>query len=155
MKNLFYIFIAASFTIFFSCINEPKVNLNAELQALRQADITWSEAATAKDVDRYVDFYDNDISLIDPSGQINRGKASLQEIVNEAFSTPGYFLTWQVENAFVAKAGDLGYTNGSWNKQITSENGEQLKTHGSYLIIWKKQTDGSWKAIVDGFWKAQ
>lgn len=155
MKNLIRIFFLGLFTILFSCSNEPKVNLDVELQALRQADKTWSEAATAKDLKRYIDFYDNDISLIDPNGQIYRGIENLTQIVASGFGAPGYFLTWNVENAFVAKAGDLGYTKGSWDKQITSENGQLIKTHGCYLIIWKKQTDGTWKAVVDGFWKAQ
>jgi ketosteroid isomerase-like protein len=39
--------------------------------------------------------------------------------------------------------------------QMNNEKGEQMKSHGPYLIIWKKQTDGSWKAIVDSYWKAQ
>lgn len=76
-------------------------------------------------------------------------------MVTTGFSAPGYHMTWHTENAVVAKSGDIGYTNGSWEKQLTSESGEQINTHGSYLIIWKKQTDGSWKAVIDGFWKAQ
>ena len=106
-----------------------------QLQALRQADKTWSEAATAKDLNRYIDFYDDDISLIDPNGQIYRGIENLTQIVASGFGTPGYFLTWDVENAFVAKAGDLGYTKGSWDKQITSENGQLVKTHGCYIEL--------------------
>jgi len=54
MKNLICIFSLVVFTIFFSCSNESKVNLDVELQALRQADKTWSEAATAKDLNRYL-----------------------------------------------------------------------------------------------------
>ncbi len=155
MKNLTCIFFTITSLTFFSCNNAHKVNLEAELQALRQADKTWSETATVKDVNGYVEFYDKDAFVIDFNGKITRGMEELRKMVITGFSAPGYYITWHVENAVVSESGDFGYTNGSWDKQVTSENGELIKTHGSYIIIWKKQTNGSWKAIVDGFWKAQ
>jgi ketosteroid isomerase-like protein len=154
MKKLIYSFFIGVSIIFPSCSNAPKINLNAELQALRQADNKWSEVSASKDAKRYMDFYDKDAIAINYNGQIKDKEALLKSITANLL-TPGFSLTFHNENAVVSKAGDLGYTTGSWDMQRTSEEGEQMKAHGPYLVIWKKQVDGSWKAIVDGYWKVQ
>jgi ketosteroid isomerase-like protein len=141
--------------IFPSCNNAPKVNLNAELQALRQADNDWSEVSASKDVKRYMNFYDKDAIVIDFNGQITKDKEEVLKGVTASFLIPGFSLTFHNENAVVAKAGDLGYTTGSWDNQWNNDKGELMKAHGPYLVIWKKQVNGSWKAIVDSYWKAQ
>ena len=96
---------------------------------------------------------DKDGIVIDFNGQISQNKDSMLKSLTAEFLTPGYSLSWQIQNAVVAKAGDLGYTNGTWNMQWTTEKGEQVKAQGPYLVIWKKQIDGSWKAVVDCLWK--
>jgi ketosteroid isomerase-like protein len=80
MKNLTCIFFTITSLTFFSCNNAHKVNLDAELQALRQADKTWSETATAKDVNGYVEFYDKDAFVIDFNGKITRGMEELRKM---------------------------------------------------------------------------
>jgi ketosteroid isomerase-like protein len=155
MKNLICILFTVFITVFFSCSNAPKVNLNTELQALRQADNDWSEVSASKDVKRYMDFYDKDAIVIDYNGQITKDKEAVLKSITASFLIPGFSLTFHNENAVVAKAGDLGYTTGSWDNQWNNDKGELMKAHGPYLVIWKKQIDGSWKAIVDSYWKAQ
>ena len=155
MKNLIGIFFTLVTIICLSCSNPQKVNLDTEVQALRQAGKSWSEAAISKDAKRYVEFYDKDGIVIEFNGQINQNKDTILKSITSEFLTPGYSLSWNVQNAVVAKAGDLGYTTGSYDMQWTTEKGEQMKEHGPYLVIWKKQVDGSWKAIVDSYWKAK
>jgi ketosteroid isomerase-like protein len=155
MKKLIYILFTGTSIFFPSCSNAPKVNLNAELKALRQADNKWSEVSASKDAKSYIDFYDKDAIVIDDNGQITKDKEALLKSVTANFLIPGFSLTFNNENTVVAKAGDLGYTTGSWDMQMNNEKGEQVKAHGPYLVIWKKQVDGSWKAIVDSYWKAQ
>jgi ketosteroid isomerase-like protein len=155
MKNLFCAFLTGASLFFFSCSNAPKVNPDTELQSLRQADKNWSDAASAKDAKRYMEFYDKEGTVIDLDGHVTRDMEAVLKSVNDQFSIPGYSLVWINKNAVVAKAGDLGYTSGNWTMQWNNEKGEQEKAQGPYLVIWKKQADGSWKAIVDSYWKAQ
>lgn len=155
MKNLICILFTVVITAFFSSSNAQKINLKAESQALREADKKWSEVSASKDTKRYMDFYDKDAIVIDFNGQVTKDKEALLKSITASFSIPGFSMAFSNENAVVAKAGDLGYTTGTWNMQMNNEKGEQVKTHGPYLVIWKKQVDGSWKAIVDSYWKAQ
>jgi uncharacterized protein (TIGR02246 family) len=155
MKNLISTLFTVIIIAFFSFSNAQKVSLNTELQALRQADKKWSDASASKDAKSYMDFYDKDAVVIDFNGQVTKDKEAILKNVTKSFLIPGFPLTFQNENAVVAKASDLGYTTGSWDMQMNNEKGEQVKSHGPYLVIWKKQVDGSWKAIVDSYWKAQ
>jgi ketosteroid isomerase-like protein len=65
----------------------------------------------------------------------------------EAFSqVTGSALSWEPLKAEIAASQDLGYTFGRY--QIRE--GEEIKAHGVYVSIWKKQPDGSWKFVLDG-----
>ncbi|MGB5896308.1 MAG: DUF4440 domain-containing protein [Ignavibacteriaceae bacterium] len=60
-----------------------------------------------------------------------------------------YVLDWSPQYAEVAKSGELGYTWGTYSLAYKDENGEEQKSYGKYLNIWKKQTNGNWKVAVD------
>ena len=60
-----------------------------------------------------------------------------------------YKLEWTPQYAEVAKSGELGYTWGKYILSYRDEKGEEQKSYGKYLNIWKKQKDGSWKVAVD------
>jgi uncharacterized protein (TIGR02246 family) len=155
MKNLIYIISLVTTVVLLSCNYAPKINLDDELQTLRRTDKNWSDAYASKDAKHYLDFFDKDGIVIDFTGQITQDKDSILRSTNAEFQTPGNSGSWHTQDAAVAKAGDLGYTKGEWEMQWTSNKGEQMKEHGPYLVIWKKQVDGTWKAIVDSFWKAK
>jgi quercetin dioxygenase-like cupin family protein len=61
-------------------------------------------------------------------------------------STPGFSLRWTPVKADVSAAGDVGYTVGTYE---ASMNGATEK--GKYVVVWKKQPDGTWKAAEDIF----
>jgi ketosteroid isomerase-like protein len=155
MKNLACSFLTVVITAFFSVCNAQKVNLNDELQSLRMSDKKWSDASVSKDVRRYMEFYDKDATVIDNYGHITKDRDTILKNITEFFSMSGFSLTFNNESAVVAKSADLGYTTGTWSMQMNNEKGELMKSSGPYLVIWKKQSDGSWKAIVDSYWNPQ
>jgi ketosteroid isomerase-like protein len=64
-------------------------------------------------------------------------------------ATPGFNLSWQVTGADVAKSGDLGYTIGTYEETTAGPKGIQTTDKGKYVVIWKKQADGTWKVVLD------
>ena len=56
----------------------------------------------------------------------------------------GFTLTWEPMYADIAKSGEFGYTYGTY--ELALENGVQK---GTYVSIWKKDTDGNWKFVLD------
>lgn len=57
-------------------------------------------------------------------------------------------LSWRPIYADVSRAGDLGYTTGPWEFREKAED-KEAAAYGTFVSIWKKQTDGSWKLAVD------
>lgn len=57
-----------------------------------------------------------------------------------------FTLTWQPQYAAVAASADLGYTFGTYT--LTPANTDS-SSHGTYVTIWKKQTNGQWKFVLD------
>ena len=131
-----------------SCGVTP-INIESEIDALKQADKDWAEACAFKNADSIIAFYDDKAYHIDQHGNIHRGKEVLRKLWADELSKADYSMTWQFSEAYVAQAGDIGYMAGSYDLTITSQDGKKRKYNGSYLTIWKKQSDGSWKVLVD------
>ena len=53
--------------------------------------------------------------------------------------------TWQPIGADVSRAGDLGYTHGTY--EVTDDTKKAIE-RGSYVRIWKKET-GAWRTVID------
>jgi ketosteroid isomerase-like protein len=58
-------------------------------------------------------------------------------------------LSWQTSSVEVARSGELAYETGAYNIVTTDKQGKSTDKKGKYLVIWKKQSDGSWKVAVD------
>lgn len=71
-------------------------------------------------------------------------------IAASATWTPdNYQLTWTPEGARMAAGGDMGFTWGHYEGVSKDKEGNEVKTSGRYMTVWKKQTDGTWKVEVD------
>ena len=55
-----------------------------------------------------------------------------------------FILTWSPTGAGIAASGDLGYTYGIYNMAM-----KDTVIKGTYVSIWKKQSDGKWKFMLD------
>lgn len=54
-------------------------------------------------------------------------------------------IAWQPIGGDVARAGDLGYTHGTYEM---TDDAKRVIEKGSYLRIWRKQ-DGAWRIVMD------
>lgn len=60
-----------------------------------------------------------------------------------------YQLTWKPEGARMAAGGDMGFTWGHYEGISKDKEGNEVKTSGRYMTVWKKQPDGTWKVELD------
>jgi ketosteroid isomerase-like protein len=58
----------------------------------------------------------------------------------------GKHMTWTPLFSDAARAGDLGYTYGTYELKAPSG---MIQEKGYYVRVWKRQADGDWKAVVD------
>ena len=54
-------------------------------------------------------------------------------------------ITWRPINGDVSRAGDLGYTHGTYEH---TDNAKKVIENGSYVRIWQKQ-GGTWRIVLD------
>jgi ketosteroid isomerase-like protein len=103
----------------------------------------------SKDINRILEFYDDSAIFINTDGKAYRGIEEIRKIWIEILATPGYSCNWHTADVIVAKSGDIGYTIGPWEVSLINKSGEQKTYHGTNVIVWKKQPNGTWKVIVD------
>lgn len=73
------------------------------------------------------------------------GKSSMEKNFSGRYDT-AFILKWEPLFEMISSSGDLGYTYGL-HSNTDKKTGEV--TRGTYVTIWKKQSDGSWKYVLD------
>jgi uncharacterized protein (TIGR02246 family) len=121
----------------------------ADEAAIRAASAAWSQAATAKDLDKAVSFYADDALILPEKAPAVRGQENIRKNWAPLLALPGPGLSWQTSALQVARSGELAYETGTYNFVTTDKNGKSTDNKGKYLVIWKKPSDGTWKVAVD------
>lgn len=122
-----------------------------EEAAIRKDDDAWLKAIAAKDLDGTVSFYDENASLFVPNAPIATGKAEIRKMWAQLFSVPGFALAPKTLKVEVARSGDLAYAQGTYESTANDAKGAPATDRGKFVVVWKKQADGSWKAMADIF----
>ncbi len=124
---------------------EPAVDLEAEREAVRVADIGWSNAFREKNVDAIPTFLADDCVIT--GANMFRDKAWYREYWTDQFSQEGAETSWITDEVTLADSGDLAYTL-STAEHVRIVEGESRKSKQTFFAVWKKQADGSWKVIA-------
>ena len=132
-----------------SCTQQPSADTRAANEAaIRDADIAWSKAADAKQVDTVLSYYADDASSFVDKGPIATGKQAIGDSWRDLFSM-GYAISWQPTKVEVAQSGDLGYSQGTYEQKLSDSQGNPEVSKGKYVVVWKKDPGGNWKAVAE------
>jgi ketosteroid isomerase-like protein len=121
----------------------------ADEAAIRAADVAFSKAVEAKQLDAAVANYADDALAMMPNAPMITSKETIRKSFSEMLATPGIVMKWEVTKVEAARSGDFGYTVGKYEMTMNDAKGKPITDRGKYATIWKKQVDGSWKAVVD------
>ena len=135
-----------------ACASPPAPDTRAQDEAaIRAAEVAWSAAAQAKDVEKTVGYYAADATAMPPNEPKATGPAEIRKMWDAMLASPGMNISWQTTSVEIARGGDVGYSIGTYQMTMTGPDGKPMSDHGKYATFWKKQTDGNWKATVDIF----
>jgi uncharacterized protein (TIGR02246 family) len=121
----------------------------ADEAAIRAASIAWSQAATSKDLDKSISFYADDAVELPNQAPAAKGRENIRKVWGPLLAPPGPGLSWQTSSVEVAHSGELAYETGNYNFVTIDKKGKTNDLKGKYVVVWKKQSDGSWKVVVD------
>ena len=127
----------------------PATNVEQERTALLDRDRAWSQ--TPPDLDKLMSFFDTEASFLPPNMPTVTGTDAIRDVWAELMPLPGFSLRWSVVKADVGGAGDLGYTQGTYELTLDDPAGNSVTEKGKYVTVWKKQAGGQWMVVVDIF----
>jgi uncharacterized protein (TIGR02246 family) len=118
-------------------------------QTLRNLDAEWSKAAAAKDVDKAVSFYADDTIVLPANAPSATTKEAIRNVWKAMLSSPGLVIGWKATRVEVASSGDIAYVSGTYQMTMNDASGKPANDRGKYVVVWKKQGDGTWKCVAD------
>jgi uncharacterized protein (TIGR02246 family) len=122
----------------------------ADEQAIRAQETAAQQAWTAKDVDKIVALYADDATVMLPNTPVMTGKQAIEPGFKAAVADPNFSLSLQTTSVEASKGGDLGFVRGSYMMHQTDAKSKKATMEkGNYVLVYKKQADGSWKIVAD------
>jgi uncharacterized protein (TIGR02246 family) len=115
--------------------------------AVTAAEADMLAAFKAKDAAKLSSHYASDAVLAIP-GRTVKGAEAIAKADADDLKDPAFSLDFTNERTDAS--GDLAYTTGSFKVTYTdSKTKKVVNSQGTYVTVFKKQTDGSWKAVAD------
>lgn len=122
----------------------------ADESTIRELDVKWAKAATAKDLESTVSYYSDDASLLPPNAAIQMGKQAIHGAWAGLLGSVDS-IAWQPNKIEVSRSSDMAYVIGVYQMASKDPQGRSVLDHGKYVEVWMKQSDGSWKTAADIF----
>ena len=126
--------------------NFPPTAAGADDKAVRDADVAWSKAAAAKDLDKTVSFYADDAVVLPPNEPMVTTKDGIRNLW-KGFLDSITDISWKATRVEMAKSGEMAVLTGTY--EMTMKDG--TKERGKYCEVWEKKADGKWKCGTDMF----
>lgn len=119
------------------------------IDSLLAADAAWLKAYQQKDPVLCAAFYDEGGAMLAPNRPLLTGKDAIRKFIASSFELENYDIIWHPRQADVSHSGELGYTSGSYEMSFSQRSGKLFFDKGKYLMLWKRQKDGTWKVLFD------
>ena len=125
----------------------PQASTIAALAKIREARV---QDLRTKQLEPILTFYAPDAAFLQPTGERITGSAALRTLFQNIMATFNSDLTLKSKN--LETSGDLAYDSGDFDETLSNiASGAKISSKGSYVIIYKRQANGSWQ-IVQHVW---
>jgi uncharacterized protein (TIGR02246 family) len=118
-----------------------------ELDAVRAVGRAQQAAINAEDVDRIVALYAPDAVSLPPGWEALQGHEAIRHFWEGQVT--GVQGTGSYTTMVVYGENDVAYEAGTYTYAYTDAAGVALTRHGKFLVVLRRQADGSWKIAAD------
>ncbi len=129
--------------------NDPAVDQQAEAEKLMDLSRSWAQSVKDKDVEKMLSFWAEDAKVMSPNEAAVTGIEALRGMVERSMKIEGFELTWEPQEAYVSKSGDLGYVIIKNAMTMPIDTLAYTNRFNKGVEIWRKQEDGAWKNVID------
>jgi uncharacterized protein (TIGR02246 family) len=122
---------------------------NMSEQAIDQGHERFLAAMGANDADALMQELSDDVTFMPPGQAPARGKAAVRAWY-EGTIAEATTVEVQIHDRGVVVADDSGIESGSYVWTLSPVGGgEPFATRGSFIAIWRKESDGAWRITSD------
>jgi uncharacterized protein (TIGR02246 family) len=121
----------------------------ADEAAIRAKDDTFEQGVAAKDAEKILAIYEDGAVLFAPKAPAAIGKDAIREAFKGLLMAPGVKMTFKSTSVEVGRSGDLAMQRATFGVETTDKDGKPSTETGQAVMVWRKQSDGSWKVIAD------
>ena len=123
-------------------------DLESVKETIKKTDIEFSDLSKVKGMkEAFLAYAAYDGVLLRPYMMPVVGYDNIKKFLEDG--NTDFTLTWAPLFADVGSSLDLGYTYGTYEITFKDEAGVSQTRKGTYITIWKKQTEGTWKFVLD------
>ena len=127
-----------------SCASSGRTHVSPLAAEVMAADRAFAYDVQQRRLDAWIEAFDAHGSQVDEQGAPVTGHAAIRAYMQGPFADLKFQLTWAPVEANVPEDGNLGFCWGRWTLRAGAQ-----ESHGRYLDIWKRGTDGKWKLLFD------
>ena len=146
-KHFKYLFLSGAVLAIISCASPQKKDKEDPEKyktSLIKADEDFAELSMQKGLkEAFLEYIDSNGVLLRPNVIPIAGADAVDYIIG--LKDTGYSMQWKPSNAVVAASGELGYTYGVYQLKPSLID---TAFYGTYVSIWKKQSNGKWKFVL-------
>jgi uncharacterized protein (TIGR02246 family) len=130
-----------------SCSSPETFDTAQIRKSIEEVNAKYSEAIKEGNLAGAVAGYTDDATMVPPDGGLIKGKQAIEEYYKTLFQMgmkEVVLTTIEVEGS-----GGTVYEIGKTRVRIQPEGQQAIQDSTKYLVIWKRQADGTWKVHVD------
>jgi uncharacterized protein (TIGR02246 family) len=119
----------------------------ADLTMARSISPAFVRAMESKDSEALASFYAEEGTLMPPGAPPIQGRAAIQAFWERMVHTAIKKVALNPQD--LRMSGDLSYEVGTYDIDLALPDGTAASEQGKYIVLMKKQADGSWKMTHD------
>lgn len=123
-------------------------DLSTVQRAIDAGNAQWRAAFQTQDAELLANVFDADGALLRLNGDVARGRAAIRERMGGAMQRLGP-ADVDITTLNVWVLDDVAHEYGAYTYTWQGEDGQPAHDTGHYLVVWKKQADGSYRIASD------
>jgi uncharacterized protein (TIGR02246 family) len=130
-----------------SCAQPEEWDVAAVRKVIEETNAKFTEAFNRGDAAGVAALYTDDATVMPPNDEMVKGRQGIQDLLNGFMQMGGKDLT--LTTVDVSGSGNTAYEIGKYSFTLQPEGQAAMTDSGKYVVVWKRQADGTWKLHVD------